>query len=84
MNIYLGNLSIEQIEREYQVQFSEEDKTWLKEHRQANVSIVLGADKWHCFDFPRVIAVGSSVFRQELFDRLKKYEFKGKIGIEVM
>ncbi len=84
MNIYLGNLSIEQIEREYQVQFSEEDKTWLKEHRQANVSIVLGADKWHCFDFPRIIAVGSADFRQEIFDRLKNYAFKGQIGIGVM
>lgn len=84
MNIYLGNLSIEQIEREYQVQFSEEDRTWLKEHRQTNVSIVLGADKWHCFDFPRIIAVGSADFRQEIFDRLKNYAFKGQIGIGVM
>lgn len=34
MNIYLGNLSIEQIEREYGVTFSDEDKQWLKEHHQ--------------------------------------------------
>lgn len=34
MNIYLGNLSIEQIEREYGVAFSDEDKQWLKEHHQ--------------------------------------------------
>lgn len=84
MNIYLGNLSVEQIEKEYQVQFSEEDKAWLKEHRQENVSIKLGADKWHCFDIPRIIAVGSADFRQEIFDRLKNYAFKGQIGIGVM
>ena len=84
MNIYLGNLSVEQIEKEYQVQFSEEDRTWLKEHRQENVNIKLGADKWHCFDIPRIIAVGSVDFRQEIFDRLKNYAFKGQIGIGVM
>lgn len=84
MNIYLGNLSVEQIEKEYQVQFSEEDKAWLKEHRQENVNIKLGADKWHCFDIPRIIAVGSADFRQEIFDRLKNYAFKDQIGIGVM
>lgn len=31
--IYLGNLLIEQIEREYCVLFSEEDKKWLLEHQ---------------------------------------------------
>lgn len=84
MNIYLGNLSVEQIEREYQVEFSEEDKAWLKEHRQEKVSIPLETDKWHCYDMPRLIATGSAEFRQELFDRLKNYPFKGQIGIGVM
>lgn len=84
MNIYLGNLSVEQIEREYQVQFSEEDKAWLKEHRQENVSRDIGVDKWHCFDIPRIIAVGSADFRQKIYDRLKNYDFKGQIGIGVM
>lgn len=32
--IYLGNLSAEQIEKEYCVSFSEEDKKWLLEHYQ--------------------------------------------------
>ena len=84
MNIYIGNLSVEQIEKEYQVQFSEEDKTWLKEHRQENVSIAISADKWHCFDIPRIIVVGSVDFRQEILDRLKNYALKGQIGIGVM
>ena len=37
MSIYLGNLSIEQIEREYSVVFTEEDKQWLQEHHQDEV-----------------------------------------------
>lgn len=32
MCIYLGNLSVEQIEKEYGVEFSTEDKEWLKTH----------------------------------------------------
>lgn len=84
MNIYLGNLSVEQIERDYGVEFSQEDKNWLKEHRrQAVNSIPLGKDKWHCYDIPRIFAVGSKEFAHELFNRLKNYEFKGQIEIGV-
>ena len=32
--IYLCDLSVEQIEKEYCVSFSEEDKKWLLEHHQ--------------------------------------------------
>ncbi len=80
----LGNLSVEQIEKEYGVEFSAEDKEWLKTHRQENVSILLEKDKWHCFDMPRVIATGSEEFRDELYHRLSKYDFKGKIMIAIM
>lgn len=38
MNIYLGNLSIKQIEREYSVAFTDEDKQWLQEHHQDEAS----------------------------------------------
>lgn len=37
--IYLGNLSVEQIEKEYCVSFSEEDKKWLLEHHQGESHI---------------------------------------------
>ena len=48
MNIYLGNLSIEQIEREYSVVFTEEDKKWLQEHHQDEASNIQSG-KWHFF-----------------------------------
>lgn len=67
-----------------QYEFSQEDKNWLKEHRQQAVnSIPLGKDKWHCYDIPRIFAVGSKEFAHELFNRLKNYEFKGQIEIGV-
>ena len=43
MNIYLGNLSIKQIEREYSVTFTDEDKQWLQEHHQDDITAVIKA-----------------------------------------
>jgi hypothetical protein len=81
--IYLGNLSIEQIEREYCVLFSEEDKKWLLEHHQDKAEKI-ESDKWHFFDIPRVVIVGSQEFGRELYNRLTKYKFVGqfRIGVE--
>lgn len=80
--ICLGNLSIEQIEKEYGVIFSEEDRKWLSEHRQDKADNI-GKDKWYFFDIPRIIVVGSYEFRDEIYDRLIKYSFKGQFGIGV-
>lgn len=81
--IYLGNLSIEQIEKEYCVSFSEEDKKWLLEHHKDKAEDI-ESDKWHFFNIPRVVITGSQEFRQELYHRLIKYEFVGQfeIGVE--
>ena len=81
--IYLGNLSIEQIEREYCVLFTEEDKKWLLEHHQDKAEKI-ESDKWHFFDIPRVVIVGSQEFGRELYNRLTKYKFVGqfRIGVE--
>lgn len=80
--IYLGNLSIEQIEREYCVLFSEEDKKWLLEHHQDKAEEIK-SDKWHFFDIPRVVVVGSQEFGRELYNRLTKYKFVGQFVIAV-
>lgn len=80
--IYLGNLSVEQIEKEYCVSFSEEDEEWLLEHHQDKAEDI-EKDKWHFFDIPRIVTAGSQEFRQELYHRLIKYEFVGQFGIGV-
>ena len=80
--IYLGNLSVEQIEREYGVIFSKEDKKWLIEHHQDKASEI-AKKKWHFFDIPRIIIVGSYEFRDELYKRLIKYTFHEQFGIGV-
>ena len=81
--IYLGNLSVEQIEREYDVVFSEEDKQWLNEHHQDKADNIR-KDKYHFFDIPRIMVTGSGEFAKELYNRLLKYQFNGqfRIGVE--
>lgn len=81
--IYLGNLSVEQIEREYNVVFSEEDRKWLNEHHQ-DLAENVKKDKYHFFDIPRIIVAGSAEFAKELYNRLLKYQFNGqfRIGVE--
>lgn len=80
MNIYLGNLSIEQIEREYSVTFTDEDKQWLQEHHQDEASNIQ-RDKWHFFDIPRIMMTGSNEFAKEIYSRFIKYSFKGQFRI---
>lgn len=82
MNIYLGNLSIEQIEREYSVAFTDEDKQWLQEHHQDEASNIQ-SDKWHFFDIPRVMMTGSHECAKEIDDRFEKYSFEGQFWIGI-
>ena len=81
MDIRLGNLSIIDIETIYKIIFTEEDKKWLNEHRQEDVSIPINADKWHCFDCPKVLVCGSFGLANELYGRLKVYKFQDSLEI---
>ena len=72
MSIYLGNLSVEQIEREYSVVFTAEDKQWLEEHHQPEANNIQ-SDKWHFFDIPRLMMAGSKEFALEIYNVFQKY-----------
>ena len=75
----VGNLTIKDIEEQFEVQFSQEDESWLKEH-WSQLADVKG-DKWHCFMFPTEIVCGTAEFAKQMFERLKNYPFKGQIKI---
>lgn len=57
MSIYLGNLSIADIERRTSVQFPQELHDYMADRHQANASSV-ATGKWHCFDLPFVLVCG--------------------------
>ena len=53
MNIFLGNLMPEQIERLLGIELSEKDKALLIETHQAKINDTpLEHGKWHCYDLP--------------------------------
>ena len=68
MNIQLGNLSLEEIQREVGVEFPKEFLEYMGDKRQENVSVPIGKDKWHCFHMPFELVVG-----EELLDAVKEH-----------
>lgn len=53
MGIYLGDLTVEQIERRLGIKLSEPDKEKLTgTHQGAVNNTPIEAGKWHCFDLP--------------------------------
>ena len=49
MYIRLGNLSLEEIQKEVEVNFPKEFIEFMENKRQENVSIALKENTWHCF-----------------------------------
>lgn len=81
MSIYLGNLSVEQIERRYEFRFTDEERTRLKElwHQKANFSD--GEYGWHMFDFPEFLVVSNGDRGREALGIFQRHsnEMKGLI-----
>ena len=84
MNIFLGNLSVKQIETRLGITLTEKEKTELENNycRSAN-NIPPG--KWHCFDIPFMILCSDKETAVKVRDLLAPYsnqmEEPIKIGI---
>ena len=83
MKIYLGNLTINQLEDRCGCKFEKEDYEWLKEHRQDNAEIKT-KDKFHIFDMPFMIQTGEEI-SDKLVQILTKYNDKKTftVGLQV-
>lgn len=74
MKIYLGNLTIEQLESRCACKFENKDFEWLEKHRQNNAT-VKEKNKFHIFDIPFMIQTGEDI-SDELIKILSKYNDK--------
>lgn len=83
-NILIGNLTIEDLEKDLGIKFNEEDRQYLNSTRQEDVSKKLASDAWHFFDIPRRLVLGSPKAHRKFKDLLKKYEPTGSVQIEIM
>lgn len=53
MMIFLGNQTVDDMERRLHIKFSEEHRAFLEENRQQKVNDTpLEPGKWHCYDIP--------------------------------
>lgn len=83
--IYLGNLSIHEVEIRLGVQFSETDRKDLQSMLNPDANVI-GKGKVHFFDIPFLAACGDAETARKVTDILLKYEpkkFKCAIQIGV-
>jgi len=70
MTIYLGNLSVNEMQARTCVTFPDELLTYLTENRWEKASNV-PKGKWHCFGIPLMLIVGDMDTAQMIYDHLK-------------
>lgn len=80
--IYLGNLTVKEVEDKHSFTLSDEHRATLESMRQDKAENIK-SDKFHIFDIPRVIACGSKYTAIKVYDILKQYSIKGHIEIGV-
>lgn len=83
MAIYLGNLTVKELEDKHSFTLSDEERATLESMRQDKAENVK-SDKFHVFDIPRVIACGSKDTAIKVYEILKQYSIKGHIEIGVV
>lgn len=84
MPIYLGNLSVDDIELRTQVKFPTDLVEYLNKNRQQDAGH-LQKDKWHCFDIPFVLACENIEMAKEIYMHLETMSdsFKEPLQISV-
>lgn len=75
MEIYLGNLTVDQIEKRTGITLSDDDREFMKSNRQENVSIPLEEGKWHCYDIPLMLMTRDIKTAIIYKDMLTKYDW---------
>lgn len=76
MNIFLGNLSVSQIESRTGITLSDSDREYMNANRQEKVNDTkLETGKWHCFDMPFMIMTHDKQTATAYKDMLMKYDW---------
>ena len=84
MNIYLGNLSIEDMEKRSGVDFPKRLKDYMRVRQQQTASDIKHG-KWHCFDIPFMLVCGDMETATEIHGHLKEFSpnFKEQLQISL-
>lgn len=76
MIIYLGNLTVKQIEERLEITLTDDERNELESCRENNCSKIKGADVWHCYDFPFEMVCGSPKVADKVYRILSPYSNK--------
>jgi len=82
MAIYLGNLSVKQIEQRLGIELTEDERKQLNETHQ-DVASNVQKGKWHCFDIPFIVECGDMDTAIKIRDILTPYGSKMKRPIDI-
>lgn len=70
MNIMIGDMSVDDIEKRLGIEFPEEIREFMRKTHQENASkIKIG--KWHCFDIPFSIVCGDKETATKIYNSVK-------------
>ena len=74
--IFLGNLSVEQIEKRTGITLSEADREFMKSNRQEKINNTpLETGKWHCYDLPFMLMTHDEQTATIYRDMLMRYDW---------
>lgn len=74
--IYLGNLSIEDIEKRTGITLTDEHRQYMNEHRQMEVnSTPIKKGFWHGFDIPFMLMTSDKETAKEYVEMLSVYDW---------
>ena len=84
MNIYLGNLTISEIENRSGIKFPENLILFMEKRHQDNANKI-NKEKWHCFDIPFILVCGDLYTANIIYNFLKPYtkDFKEPLQIAI-
>lgn len=70
MALYLGNLSVDEIEKRIGVDFPEEIRKFMNETREMSAQKT-PVGKWHCFDVPFMLVCGDMDTAKKIYNSVK-------------
>jgi len=82
MYIYLGNLTVEEMEKRCGIEFPLELKHFLQSSHQSNPKKVNDGE-WHCFDIPFAIIVGGMETASKIHGYLKPFSSLIKENLQI-
>lgn len=83
MSIYLGNLTVEQMEDRLGIKLTDEERAELNACHEDKCANVHGNDVWHCYDMPFELVVGSKSVADKVYHILFPHSSEMKCQLRV-